>query len=69
MALTKNEKREIVTAQLKQLRKDLRGIHAGVTEEQTLPEPDQIKTVMTQMEDLLEILEPKKTRKPKKSKN
>ncbi len=33
-------------------------MHAGVTEEQTLPNPDEVKTVMTELEGLLQILEP-----------
>ena len=66
MALTKNEKREMVTTHLKKLRKDLRVMHASVTEAQTLPDPLEVRTVMTQMETLLEILEPKSSRKQKK---
>ena len=65
MALTKNEKRELVTTHLKKLRKDLRLMHAGVTEQLTLPDPGEVKTVMTQMEELLEILEPKSAKKKK----
>ncbi len=66
MAPTRSEKRELVTSHLKKLRKDLRVMHAGVTEQLTLPDPVEVKTVMTQMEDLLEILEPKSARKSKK---
>ncbi len=65
MALSKSEKKEQVTTHLKKLRKDLRVMHAGVTEEQTLPDPVEVRTVMTQMEALLEILEPKSARKSK----
>ena len=66
MAQTKSEKKELVTTYLKQLRKDLRVMHAGVTEKLTLPEPKEVKTLMTQMESLLEVLEPKSSRKSKK---
>ena len=65
MAPTAKEKRELVKTQLKQLRQDLRVMHAGVTEEQTLPDPVEVRTVMTQMKALLEILEPKSARKSK----
>ena len=66
MAPTMNEKRELVKTHLSQLRKDLRIMHAGVTEQQTLPDPGEVRTVMTEMESLLEILEPKSSRKSKK---
>ena len=65
MATAKEKKLE-VKAQLKQLRADLRVMHLGVTEELTLPDPGEIKRVMTQMESLLEIIEPKSKRKSKK---
>ncbi len=64
---TASEKREMVKEHLKKLRKDLRTMHAGVTEEQTLPDPGEVKTVMGQMEDLLKVVEAKNTRKPSKS--
>ena len=67
MALSKAEKKEMVTKHLKQLRKELRIMHAGVTEEQTLPDPGEVRTVMTEMETLLEVLEPKSSRKSKSS--
>ncbi len=66
MALKASEKREMVKTQLQQLRKDLRVMHAGVTEEQTMPDPGEVRTVMTQLESLLELLEPKSSRKSKK---
>ena len=65
MALTKAEKKELVTTHLKKLRKELRLMHAGVTEQQTLPDPGEVRTVMTEMETLLEVLEPKTARKSK----
>ncbi len=66
MALSKSEKKEQVTTHLKQLRKELRTMHAGVTEEQTLPDPGEVRNVMTQMESLLKVLEPSSSRKSKK---
>ena len=66
MGLTASEKKEHVKAQLKELRKDLRIMHAGVTQEQIMPEPGEVKTVMTRLEQLLEVLDPKSARKSKK---
>ena len=66
MPLTAKEKREQVKIQLQQLRKDLRVMHAGVTEAQTMPDPGEVKTVMSQLEALLELVEPKSARKSKK---
>ncbi len=68
MALTKSEKKEKVTTHLKQLRKELRIMHAAVTEEQTLPDTIELRKLMAQMEELLEVLEPKSARRSKKSK-
>ena len=68
MALTKSEKKVIVTTHLKKLRKELRLMHAGVTDQKSLPDPDEVKTVMTEMEQLLEILDPSSAKKSKKKK-
>ena len=65
MALNAKEKKELVKTQLKQLRKDLRIMHSAVTEEQTMPDPTQVKTFMGQLESLLEVLDPKSARKSK----
>ena len=65
MATAKEKKLE-VKEQLKKLRAELRVMHLGVTEELTLPDPVEVKKVMTQMESLLEIIEPKSKRKSKK---
>ena len=62
---TAKEKKEEVKAQLKQLRADLRVMHLGVTEELTLPNPVEVRKVMTQMEKLLEVIDPKSARKSK----
>ncbi len=66
MAPTASEKKEEVKKHLKKLRRDLRTMHTAVTENQTLPDPEVVKTVMSQMEELLEYLEPKSSRKSKK---
>ena len=63
---TAKEKKEEVKTHLKKLRADLRVMHLGVTEELTLPEAAEVKKVMNQMETLLELLEPKSSRKSKK---
>ena len=41
-------------------------MHLGVTEELALPEPIEVKKLMTQMEELLLVIEPKSSRKSKK---
>ena len=62
---TAKEKKEEVKSALKILRGELRQMHLGVTEELTLPNPIEVKKLMTKMEQLLEIVESKTTRKPK----
>ncbi len=62
---TAKEKKEEVKASLKILRAELRKMHLGVTEELTLPEPTEVKKLMTQLEELLVIIEPKSSRKKK----
>ena len=63
---TAKEKKEEVKASLKILRAELRKMHLGVTEELALPEPTEVKKLMTQMEELLSVIEPKSSRKAKK---
>ena len=63
---TAKEKKEEVKASLKVLRAELRKMHLGVTEELSLPEPTEVKKLMTQMEELLMVIEPKTSRKSKK---
>ena len=60
---TAKEKKEEVKAALKVLRSELRQMHLGVTEELTLPDPAEVKKLMTKMETLLEVVEAKRTRK------
>ena len=62
---TAKEKKEEVKASLKILRAELRKMHLGVTEELTLPEPSEVKKLMTQLEELLVVIEPKSSRKKK----
>ena len=63
---TAKEKKEEVKASLKILRSELRKMHICVTEELSLPEPSEVKKLMTQMEELLVVIEPKSSRKSKK---
>ena len=63
---TAKEKKEEVKASLKILRSELRKMHLGVTEDLSLPEPTEVKKLMTQMEELLVVIEPKSSRKSKK---
>ena len=63
---TAKEKKEEVKASLKVLRAELRKMHLGVTEELSLPEPTEVKKLMSQMEELLVVIEPKSSRKAKK---
>ena len=63
---TAKEKKEEVKASLKILRAELRKMHLCVTEELSLPEPTEVKKLMTQMEELLVVVEPKSSRKAKK---
>ena len=63
---TAKEKKEEVKASLKILRAELRKMHLGATEELALPEPTEVKKLMTQMEELLVVIEPKSSRKAKK---
>tara|TARA_Y100001968_G_C19229328_1_gene653669 strand:+ start:434 stop:631 length:198 start_codon:yes stop_codon:yes gene_type:complete len=63
---TAKEKKEEVKAALKVLRSELRKMHLGVTEELSLPEPTEVKKLMTQMEELLLVIEPKSSRRAKK---
>ena len=64
---TAKEKKEEVKASLKILRAELRKMHLSVTEELALPEPTEVKKLMTQMEELLIVIEPK-SKSSKKSK-
>ncbi len=63
---TAKEKKEEVKKYLKKLRSELRVIHLAVADELKLPEPDEIKKLMDQMEDLLLVIEPKSSKKSNK---
>ena len=63
---TAKEKKEEVKSYLKKLRSELRTIHLAVTDELKLPEASDIKDLMTDMESLLSIVDPKTAKKKKK---
>ena len=53
------EKKENIKMQLKDLRQDLKRMHLAVTEELTLPQPDEVKKLMNKMDELLRLIETK----------
>ena len=56
--MTDNQnKKEDVKMHLKDLRSDLKKMHLAVTEELILPEPEEIKTLMSKMDLLLKAIE------------
>ena len=53
------QKKDDVKMHLKDLRSDLKKMHLAVTEELILPEPDEVKTLMSKMDILLKVIESK----------
>ena len=53
------EKKDNVKMHLKDLRQNLKKMHLDVTEELILPQPDEVKDLMTKMENLLKLIESK----------
>ena len=53
------QKKENIKLQLKDLRQNLKKMHLAVTEELTLPKPDEVKTLMLKMDQLLKLIETK----------
>ena len=53
------QKKENVKMHLKDLRHNLKKMHLAVTEELVLPEPNEIKTLMNKMDQLLKLIESK----------
>ena len=51
------QKKENVKLHLKDLRQNLKKMHLEVTEELTLPNPDDVKNLMNKMDELLKIIE------------
>ena len=54
-----SQKKENVKMHLKDLRQNLKKMHLSVTEELILPQPDEVKTLMKKMDQLLKIIESK----------
>ena len=54
-----NKKKESVKMHLKDLRQNLKKMHLSVTEELVLPKPDEVKTLMYKMDELLQVIESK----------
>ena len=54
-----SKKKENVKMHLKDLRLDLKKMHLAVTEELLLPQPDEVKTLMSKMDQLLKVIESK----------
>ena len=53
----KNQKKENVKMHLKELRQNLKKMHLAVTEDLIMPHPDEVKTLMIKMDQLLELIE------------
>ena len=53
------KKKDNVKLHLKDLRQNLKKMHLAVTEELLLPEPEEIKTLMNKMDQLLKLIESK----------
>ena len=52
-------KKESVKMHLKDLRQNLKKMHLEVTEELTLPQPSDVKKLMSKMDQLLKLIESK----------
>ena len=52
-----NKKKEDVKLHLKDLRSDLKRMHLSVTEDMLLPEPEEVKALMSKMDLLLNAIE------------
>ena len=53
------QKKENVKIHLKDLRQNLKKMHLEVTEELILPQPDDVKKLMSKMDKLLKLIETK----------
>ena len=53
------QQKESVKMHLKDLRSDLKRMHLAGTEELLLPQPEEVKTLMYKMDNLLKIIESK----------
>ena len=53
------QKKENVKLHLKDLRQNLKKMHLAVTEELKLPQPDEVKTLLNKMDQLLKLIDSK----------
>tara|TARA_Y100000991_G_C21864074_1_gene302176 strand:+ start:580 stop:756 length:177 start_codon:yes stop_codon:yes gene_type:complete len=53
------KKKDDVKMHLKDLRSDLKKMHLAVTEELLLPDPEEVKILMSKMDQLLKVIESK----------
>ena len=53
------QKKENVKIHLKDLRQNLKKMHLAVTEELILPDPDEVKTLIKKIDQLLKLIESK----------
>ena len=53
------QKKENVKMHLKDLRQNLKKMHLEVTEELILPQPDDVKKLINEMDQLLKLIESK----------
>ena len=53
------QKKDNVKKYLKDLRQNLKKMHLSVTEDLTLPQPDEVKILMKKMDQLLKLIESK----------
>ena len=53
------EKKESVKMHLKDLRQNLKRMHLSVTKELILPQPDEVKTLMHKVDQLLKLIDSK----------
>ena len=53
------QKKENVKMHLKDLRQNLKKMHLAVTEEFLLPQPNEVKTLINKMDQLLKLIESK----------
>ena len=51
------QKKENVKMHLKDLSQNLKKMHLAVTEELILPQPNEVKTLMNKMDQLLKLIE------------
>ena len=54
-----SQKKENVKMHLKELRQNLKKMHLSVTDELILPQPDEVKTLINKMDQLLKLIESK----------